>query len=493
MALPKKGAIMQFMVPLIDTDGLSVMSAITESDFNSGATRKFYGVDHGVSDAFTSGTISKAGRLVRSGVFQITIKGTENAFDKMMVRITKTGILEQIYEWDNWTSDDSDIVSQLTLVQSMASDAHSAAAQANSRVLVTQSMASDAHSAATQANSRALLLVSSVSDVQSQLLVVQSMASDAHSAAAQANSQLLVNQSVVSDVLSHLVAESAVQSNIYSLLSDLNSEFGSRVPSVVPTVSNLSDVHSDLKSAIGAITVSLDDSNISDIASAVVAALPITSMVSDIYSLLSDLNSEFLSRVPSEVSSRSQVSDLISDLRSVATVNQSVVSDIYSLLQVTTSMASDAQSAAVQANSRVLVTQSLASDAHSAAAQANSRILVTQSMASDAHSAAVVIMSAASDIYSAVGAGATISASSISDIASAVWARTGSDPTTVPAANAAMGAKVDWLLAGGRNKIVQVRTGASAVQSVRNDADSADIASALLTDDGTTFTRGEFA
>jgi hypothetical protein len=48
---------------------------------------------------------------------------------------------------------------------------------------------------------------------------------------------------------------------------------------------------------------------------------------------------------------------------------------------------------------------------------------------------------------------------------------------------------VDWLTAVSRNKVTQTAT----VQSLRNDNDSADIASAAVSDDGTTFTRGEFA
>jgi hypothetical protein len=47
---------------------------------------------------------------------------------------------------------------------------------------------------------------------------------------------------------------------------------------------------------------------------------------------------------------------------------------------------------------------------------------------------------------------------------------------------------LEWLVALSRNKITQTAT----VQSLRNDADSADVASAAVSDDGTTFTRGEF-
>jgi hypothetical protein len=105
---------------------------------------------------------------------------------------------------------------------------------------------------------------------------------------------------------------------------------------------------------------------------------------------------------------------------------------------------------------------------------------------SDLHSDVTVMSGVVSDVYSAVIAPG---ASALSDIASAVWARAGADPTTVPAVTATMAAKVDWLTALSRNKITQTST----VQSLRNDADAADIASAAVSDDGTTFTRGEFA
>src|SRR3990167_6217625 len=130
MAQPKKGQLCQILVPMVDsTDFASVESGVTESDFNSGATRKFFGCDQGVSTATTSGSISKAASLVRSGVFRLTLKGTENNYDQMMVRINKTGCAEQIIAWSNVTNDDSDLLSALTVIQSMASDAASAAAQ----------------------------------------------------------------------------------------------------------------------------------------------------------------------------------------------------------------------------------------------------------------------------------------------------------------------------------------------------------------------------
>jgi hypothetical protein len=121
------------------TDFASIESGITESDFNSGVTKKFYGMNIGGSAAVTSGTISKLGSLVRSGVFRITLKTTENNYDQMLCRFNKTGCAEQLIAWSNVDNDDSDLMSALVVIQSAASDAASAAQQANSRVLVGQS------------------------------------------------------------------------------------------------------------------------------------------------------------------------------------------------------------------------------------------------------------------------------------------------------------------------------------------------------------------
>jgi hypothetical protein len=143
-------------------------------------------------------------------------------------------------------------------------------------------------------------------------------------------------------------------SNIYSLLSDVDSNFQSRVPKLVATNSQLSDAQSDLRSAIAGITAGVSASDISDIASAVKAilnsdlsdilsaaqqgnsrVLVVQSHASNIYSLLSDVDSNFQSRVPKLVATNSQLSDAQSDLKSAIngiTVNltASDISDIAS-------------------------------------------------------------------------------------------------------------------------------------------------------------------
>lgn len=281
----------------------------------------------------------------------------------------------------------SDVQSAVLLTQSAASDAYSAATQVNSRVLLNQSRLSDAYSLLSDFYSnfqsrvpKRVATDSQLSDVQSDLksaiaaIAVSVSASDisdiasavwANTIGARVDSRILVGQSYLSDIRSHV--------------SDLQSDFQSRVPKRVATDSQLSDVQSDLKSAIGAITVTISASDVSDIASAVVAGLPIASTVSDIYSLLSDLYSDFQSRVPKRVATDSQLSDLASDVKSAVLLTQSLASDAYS--------------AAAQAASRVLVAQSGVSDIYSLLSDVQSdfqsrvpKRVATDSQLSDLHS-----------------------------------------------------------------------------------------------------------
>lgn len=374
-------------------------------------------------------------------------------------------------------SDFSDVVSQLTVVQSAASDAASAAAQVNSRVLLVQSRLSDLDSR----------LASDTSDIISGIAALSALVSDTHSAAGVGNSRMLLVQSRLSDLDSRLVSD----------ISDLRSA--------------LSDAHSDLKSAIGAVSVTITASDISDIASAVVAALPITSAVSDIYSLLSDLNSNFHSRIPKEPAARSQLSDLASDLLSYLTGLSGMLSDTHSAAILGASHASDAYSAALIVQSRLsdldsrlasdtsdllsqlTVVQSMASDAASAAQQANSRVLINQSRISDVYSLLSDVSSdlaVMSDVLSNVDSvvRSPISASDISDIASRVMAFTLTAPTAVIGATPTVGDALAWVATMSRNKLTQTAT----KQTLYADNGTTVVASAVVSDDGTTATRNEF-
>ena len=450
MAAPKKGQLKQFMVPMVDaTDFASVESAITESDFNSGATVKFFGVDNGTSAAFTSGTVSKTARLVKSGVFQIVLKGTENNYDEMMVRINKTGCAEQIITWGNVDNDDSDIMSALTVIQSMASDAASAAAQGNSRVLLVQSRVSDAQS----------MLSDFYSDFQSRVpkaVATNSQLSDLHS-----------------DLRSYLVGISSMESDLYSQLSDFRSDLASLITTtgVQINASSLSDIRSaiaantptlsasdisDIASAVAAAVTTVTASDISDIASAVRAilvsdlsdilsaaqqtnsrALVNQSRVSDIQSFLSDFQSDLISHL--DTTGVQLNASSLSDLRSAIAATEldaSDLSDIASAVRaVVSSDLSDIISAVAVANSRVLLNQSRISDVYSALSDLQSdfqsrvpKAVATNSQLSDLHSdlrSVLIVMSGIqSDIYSAIAAGVEIGASSLSDIRSAIVAAT---------------------------------------------------------------------
>jgi uncharacterized protein YeeX (DUF496 family) len=519
MSRPKKGQLAQFMIPVRQSSDGSVASTVTVSDFNSGAVVKFFGANHGGSAATTSGIVSKIASLVKSGVFRITLKGTENNYDEMMLRINKTALKETIVAWNNDTKTTSDIISRLSdigsdlrsflvVMSGVQSDIYSSLSDLQSdfqsrvpKAVATNSQLSDLHSdlrsVAILAQSVLSDVYSSLSDLQSDfqsrvpkrvatdsqlsdmasdlksvMTIVQSMASDAASAAQQGNSRVLLCQSRISDA--------------QSFLSDFQSDLLSHLDTT--GVGLNASTMSDLRSAINALTVTIGPSDISDIASAVVAGLPVVSMVSDIYSMLSDFMSDFQSRVPKRVATDSQLSDMASDIKSAVVVTQS--------------MASDAASAAQQANSRVLLNQSRISDVYSMLSDLQSdfqsrvpKAVATNSqlsdLASDLRSYLAGMSGVQSDIYSALIAGPEIGASSMSDIRSAITAngvtRAGADPTGVVGVTATLADKVDWLTAMSRNKLTQTST--SAV--LFNDASVA-VASATVADDGTTFTRSEW-
>ena len=58
----------------------------------------------------------------------------------------------------------------------------------------------------------------------------------------------------------------------------------------------------------------------------------------------------------------------------------------------------------------------------------------------------------------------------------------------VPAATATLVAKIGWLATLARNKVTQDAT----TQTLRNDADGADVAASAISDDGTDFVKNEW-
>lgn len=95
-----------------------------------------------------------------------------------------------------------------------------------------------------------------------------------------------------------------------------------------------------------------------------------------------------------------------------------------------------------------------------------------------------------SDISTSIGGLNDISTADVNaQVVDALATDTYAEPAAVPAATATLAAKVGWLYALARNKMTQT----ADTQTLRNDADDGDIATATVSDNGTTFTRGEFA
>lgn len=809
----------QIMFPMVDkTDFATVESGITASDFNSAATKKFFGVNHGVSDAFTSGTLSKAATLVRSGIFQQTAKAAETNYDYLIYKFTHPSCADQLLIFETYTDDDSDIMSRLSdffsdfqsrvpklvatnsqlsdlhsdlrsflivmsgvlsdvysdlsdlhsdvtdlsgivsdfysdfqsrvpkrvatdsqlsdlhsdlrsfliVMSGVQSDVHSGvqllqsafightgstASQVtdpstveidgidhddqfngyyfkvlggsqvdelrlivdtlktasqivvkpalNSRLasgidyvilagnpfqsdmhsdlrsrvsevgsdlrsylLGLSGTLSDTYSLLTVVDSRVLANQSQVSDIDSMLTVMSDILSDFYSdfqsrvpkrvatdsylsdvhsdlqsriagitasvstsdmsdiasrvwATALAEKLVTLNPSDMSDLRSAIAAgpaatvtasdisniASAVWANVvgarvdsrvllnlsrlsdvYSMLSDVYSDFQSRVPKRVATDSYLSDVHSDLASKIAGITASVSASDISDIASAVWAntigarvdsrVLLNLSRISDVYSLASDLLSEFQSRVPKRVATDSYLSDIHSDLASkiaglTVTVTASDMSDIASRVWATTegarvdsrllvvvsqvsdidsmltsmsglqsdiySLLSDVQSDFQSRVPKRVATDSqlsdLASDLRSYLTGLSSTQSDIYSLLSDLHSDVTITSGIISDIYSNLQAGVVVGASSISDIQSSIWARADTEVTTIPAAAANYADKLNWMFQTSRNKR---RTNATKDIVYRDDGTTVTASAALSAITDSRFVRGEY-
>ena len=150
----------------------------------------------------------------------------------------------------------------------------------------------------------------------------------------------------------------------------------------------------------------------------------------------------------------------------------------------------------IQLSAGAIAIGKFAASALSAAAFSNSTIasgivaLSAISTGTIADGAITSTVLAAGSITATVIATDAIDADALaSDAVTEIWAKACTEPTSVPAVTATGIQTLSWLLALSRNKITQT----SAAQTLRNDADAATIASATVSDDGTTFTRAEFA
>lgn len=117
-------------------------------------------------------------------------------------------------------------------------------------------------------------------------------------------------------------------------------------------------------------------------------------------------------------------------------------------------------------------------------------------IATDAIDSDAIAASAVTEIQSGLATSAgvaslnNLSAAQVNaEVVDALATDTYAEPGSVPAATASLAAKVGWLYTLARNK----RLTTASADTVRNDADAGTIGAASLSDDGTTFTRGEYA
>ena len=87
------------------------------------------------------------------------------------------------------------------------------------------------------------------------------------------------------------------------------------------------------------------------------------------------------------------------------------------------------------------------------------------------------------------GMSATMKAQVNTEVVDTLATDTYAEPSSVPSATSSLKDKIGWLFTLSRNKLLQTST----TSTVRNDADGANIATAGVSDDGTTFTRNEYS
>ena len=108
-------------------------------------------------------------------------------------------------------------------------------------------------------------------------------------------------------------------------------------------------------------------------------------------------------------------------------------------------------------------------------------------LSADAVNSTSLAESAVAEIQSGLS---TLSPAQVNaEVVDALAVDTYAEPGSVPAATSSLASKISWLFSTGRNK----RITSATQDKIRNDADSADIGTASLVDNGTTFTRGEYA
>lgn len=108
-------------------------------------------------------------------------------------------------------------------------------------------------------------------------------------------------------------------------------------------------------------------------------------------------------------------------------------------------------------------------------------------LAADAITAAVLAASAIAEIQAGLS---TLTPADVNtEMVDVLTNDTHAEPSGVPAATSSIVDKLNWVFMLARN----TRVTSATQDKVRNDANSADVGTAALSDDGTAFTRGEYA
>ncbi len=443
MAKMKKNTAGQVLFTMVDNvDFASIRSNLVMASL----TCTVYGVKHGGSVAAHVLAASKAASIVRSGLYRWPLKSTEiSDADQITVYITAAAgqsAADQIlqYEVEDITTADisatlSDIQSYLVAASGILSDITSAVSDlrsvARSHFVYFSAVMSDTYSSVSDlrsyVRSQFSSHVSAVSDLRSYM-----------------RSQAVSLTSAVSDLRSvarsHFVYFSAVMSDTYSSISDLRSYVRSSIQSASNIMSKVWNApYSDYVAAstfgsVLANRVSLA----SDIASQVWAHANASNVKSQLSALrvwdASNAISDFRSVMLSAMRSRfalAPTSDQVSDLKS--TVLSAMRSRF--TLAPTSDQISDFRShllSAMRSRFALAPTSDQISDVHSKLLGIlRSNISTVSGYISDIRSLVTTTgvqlnASSMSDLRSAIAAGpaATITASDVSNIASAVWAYT---------------------------------------------------------------------
>jgi hypothetical protein len=427
MANIKKGAVANLVFPMVDkTDFASIESGITASDFNSAATKKFFGVNHATASAFISGTISKATTLVRSGIFQQELKTTETNYDYMLYQFKHASCADQLLVFQTVTYDDSDMYSYVSdlasNIISMVSDLISLASDIDSQVLLNASMISNTWSLVSDVDSQLTINYDLISDVESQvdLLATSDYLSKVHSDlySAMGNVSATIGYSDISDIASAVWADPS-GSQIVSDISDIKSAIEA---GVIVNISSISDITSAVEVMIETAIIPLGASNISDIASRVWAHAQ--AGTSD---YLSKIHSDLVSAIGnvSVVLTASDISDIASAVTAAGVnLTASDMSDIASRVWATNegldviSRISDLVSMVSDVDSQLTLNATALTNNYNLISDVDSQVLLNASMISDIDSQLTLTVSALSDVESAIDA---LNDPTASDVASAIW------------------------------------------------------------------------